>query len=217
VNDEVIKGDKQLNYLLVEGSDDSQVFTHLFRYYRLDNHISIEDKKGIDALIASLRVELRRRAETRLGIVVDADTDIATRWQALRHKLLEAEFMSVPLQPDPLGTVLRQEGRPVVGIWLMPNNVLPGMLEDYMSLLIPTSDALWPIAEDIVQQVIVKERRFPLTQEMKARIHTWLAWQDEPGKPMGLAITKRYLNPASPYAQQLIEWMRKLFDIQEAN
>jgi hypothetical protein len=153
VNDEVIKGDKQLNYLLVEGPDDAQVFFHLFRHYRLDNHISIQSKNGVDVLIASLRVELRRRAETRLGIVVDADTDLAARWQALRHMLLEAEYEPVPLQPDPSGTILRQEGRPIVGIWLMPNNVLPGMLEDFMRLLIPASDALWPMAEDIVQQV----------------------------------------------------------------
>ena len=217
MNDEVIKGDKQLNYLLVEGSDDAQVFIHLFGHYRLNDHITIQDKKGIDPLIASLKVELRRRAETRLGIVVDADTDIAARWQALRHKLLEAGYMSVPLQPDPLGTVLRQEGRPVVGIWLMPNNVLPGMLEDFMRLLISIDDVLWPMAEDIVQQVSAVERRFPLTQETKARIHTWLAWQSEPGKPMGLAITKRYLNPASPSAQQLVEWMRNLFDIKGTN
>lgn len=214
MNDEVIKADKQLNYLLVEGPDDAQVFFHLFRHYRLDNHISIQSKNGIDVLMASLRVELRRRAETRLGIVVDADTDLAVRWQALRHKLLEAEYTLVPLQPDPSGTILRQEGRPVVGIWLMPNNILPGMLEDFIRLLIPASDVLWPMAEDIVQQVIAKERRFPLTQETKARIYTWLSWQEEPGKPMGQAITKRYLNPASPHAQQLIEWMRGLFDIQ---
>ena len=78
MNEEVIKGDKQLNYLLVEGSDDAQVFIHLFGHYRLNDHITIQDKKGIDALIASLKVELRRRAETRLGIIVDADADPAS-------------------------------------------------------------------------------------------------------------------------------------------
>ncbi len=217
MNNEVIKGDKQLNYLLVEGPDDAQVFFHLLRYFNLVNYITIQQKGGIDELIASLRVELRRRAETRIGIVVDADTDFAARWQAMRHKLIEAEYTSVPLQPDPTGTILRQEGRPVVGIWLMPNNILPGMLEDFMHLLIPASDVLWPMAEDIVQQVMAKERRFPLTQEMKARIHTWLSWQEEPGKPMGQAITKRYLNPASPDAQHLIVWIRDLFDLQKAH
>lgn len=213
MNDEVIKEDKQLNYLLVEGPDDAQVFFHLLRYYRLDNHITIQQKEGIDNLVASLNVELLRRAETRLGIVVDADTDIVARWQSLRHKLLETGYTSVPLHPDPSGTILRQHGRPVVGIWLMPDNSIPGMLEDFMRLLIPVNDILWPIAEDTVRQVVSKDRRFPPTQETKAHIHTWLAWQEEPGKPMGQAITKRYLDAASPHAQQLIKWLRGLFDI----
>jgi hypothetical protein len=95
----------------------------------------------------------------------------------------------------------------------MPDNTVPGMLEDFISLLIPVGDLLWPMAQDIVQQVIVKERRFPQTQDMKAKMHTWLAWQEEPGKPMGQAITKRYLNAAAPHAQQLIKWIRLLFDL----
>ena len=85
-----------------------------------------------------------------------------------------------------------------------------------MSLLIPTGDMLWPMAQDIVQQVIAKDRRFPQTQEMKANIHTWLAWQEEPGKPMGQAITKRYLKAEAPHAQQLMTWIRRLFDLESA-
>jgi len=96
----------------------------------------------------------------------------------------------------------------------MPDNTIPGMLEDFMSLLIPAGDILWPMAQGIVQQVTITDRRFPQTQGMKANIHTWLAWQEEPGKPMGQAITKRYLDAAAPDAQQLIRWIRKLFDLE---
>ncbi len=39
-------------------------------------------------------------------------------------------------------------------------------------------------------------------------------WQEEPGKPMGQAITKRYLDATAPQAQQLIRWIRKLFDLE---
>ncbi|MGH9822270.1 MAG: DUF3226 domain-containing protein [Blastocatellia bacterium] len=46
---------------------------------------------------------------------------------------------------------------------------------------------------------------------MKAHIHTWLAWQEKPGLPLGLAITFRYLNPDAPSAQQLVAWVRRLF------
>lgn len=213
MSDDVIKADK-LNYLLVEGPDDAQVFFHLLRYYKLDNQISIQPREGIDNLLEAFEVELMRRAETRLGIIVDADADLATRWQALRQKLLRAGYSSVPHNPDPAGTILTQEGRPVVGLWLMPNNTIPGMLEDFISLLIPVGDVLWPMAQESVQQVVTTERRFPQTQVMKANVHTWLAWQEEPGKPMGQAITKRYLDAASPQAQQVIGWLRRLFEIE---
>lgn len=213
VNKDVIKEDK-LNYVLVEGPDDAQVFFHLLRYYGLDTKVTIQEKEGIDNLLKALEVEFKRRAETRLGIVVDADIDIAIRWQSLRHKLIEAGYTTVPLHPSPGGAILRQEGLPMVGLWLMPDNTIPGMIEDFMSLLIPAGDILWPMAQDIVQQVITRDQRFPQTQEMKANIHTWLAWQEEPGKPMGQAITKRYLDAAAPDAQQLIRWIRQLFDLE---
>jgi hypothetical protein len=106
------------------------------------------------------------------------------------------------------------EGRPIVGIWLMPDNTISGMLEHFVRLLIPEGDALWPVAESSVKQAIAVERRFPETQVMKANIHTWLAWQEEPGKPMGQAITKRYFDAVAPQAQQLVGWLRRLFEIE---
>lgn len=213
MSNDVIKDDK-LNYLLVEGPDDAQAFFHLLRYYGLHTQVTIQKKEGVDNLLESLEVELKRRAETRLGIVVDADIDIDNRWQALRYRLTEAGYIAVPLHPTPGGTILKQEGRPVVGLWLMPDNTIPGMLEDFMGLLIPVGDALWPMAQDVVLQVVAKERRFPPTQAMKANIHTWLAWQEEPGKPMGQAITKRYVDANALHAQQLIMWIRRLFDLE---
>lgn len=47
----------------------------------------------------------------------------------------------------------------------------------------------------------------------KAMIHTWLAWQREPGRPMGLAITKRFLDPEAPSAMEFVAWVRRLFDL----
>ncbi len=49
-----------------------------------------------------------------------------------------------------------------------------------------------------------------------AEIHTWLAWQEEPGSPLGQAITKRYLDADAPRAQQLMDWVRRLFDLELA-
>ena len=152
----------------------------------------------------------------RLGIVVDADIDPETRWKAIQDRLREAGYNSVPDSPNSTGTILREGDLPVVGIWLMPNNKIPGMLEDFVSLLRPQEDILWPVAVNVVQQVkdIKTNLRFHDVHESKARVHTWLAWQREPGKPIGQAITKGYLKADAALAQQFIDWIRMLFDLE---
>ena len=40
---------------------------------------------------------------------------------------------------------------------------------------------------------------------MKAQVHTFLAWQDEPGRPMGESITRRYFQIDAPKALNFVE------------
>ena len=94
----------------------------------------------------------------------------------------------------------------------MPNNQLPGMLEDFVQMLVPDKDKLWQHAVVSVEQIPVEDRLFPAQHEIKAKIHTWLAWQNQPGTPMGQAITNRYLSADTPQALLLIDWLRRLFN-----
>ena len=55
------------------------------------------------------------------------------------------------------------------------------------------------------------EQRFSDAAKPKAVIHTWLAWQKEPGKPMGTAITARFLDPDAPQVDTLIQWLQRLY------
>jgi len=212
----IVKKDKPRNYLLVEGKDDLHVFYSLLEHYKIPEQFNIEEKEGIDKLLETFEVELYGSELGRLGIVVDADTNLDGRWRRLQHILKSSGYSTAPINPNPEGTVIEEEGRPVVGIWLMPNNKIPGMLEDFVSFLVSPNDVLWPLAEDIVQKVKVleEELRFLNAHESKARIHTWRAGQKEPAKPMGQAITARYLDANASHAQQLINWIRKLFDLE---
>src|SRR2546421_5052279 len=172
MNDNLVREDKYENYLLVEGSDDKHVFRHLLDHYHIpqqfkikDEHFEIKDHEGIDNLLnlKTLRTYLKIVDEPRrFGIVVDADTDLAARWQTLSDILKNSGYSIIPITPKPEGTILREDGRPVVGIWLMPDNKVPGMLEDFASFLRPKDDLLWPIANDVVQKVKVvqEDRRF---------------------------------------------------------
>ena len=198
--------------LLVEGKDDVHVFCHLLKHHQVPDWPRIKNKEGVTKLLDSLEVELLASDLERLGIVVDADTDLTARWQAL-SMILSGSGYKVPVTPDPEGTIIEQPGLPSVGIWIMPDNTLPGMLESFIAFLVPSGDALWSYAEDCVEQIPEQHRRFPAVREPKAHIHTWLAWQEEPGTPMGLAITRRYLDAEASHALQLIDWIRRLFQI----
>ena len=204
------------NVLLVEGKDDTHVFYALLKHYQVPDRFEVKSKEGIDHLLHTLPTELKRSDLEYLGIVVDANTDLGGRWASLRNILLRAGEVDVPEEPDPNGTIviLERPDRAVnVGIWLMPDNRLPGMLENFIQFLVPASDVLWPRAVACVEQLPKEERRFHPNHRMKANVHTWLAWQEDPGTPMGQAITKRYLDADAPYAQRLIDWVRRLFDL----
>jgi hypothetical protein len=215
------------HWLLVEGPDDQHVLRNLFRHYNVPcaipkrdpidgDTVVIESKDGIENLLDSLQVILDDGDLERLGIVVDANTNIDARWVSLRNVLINFGGVNIPADLDPNGTImsLEQTLRTLtVGVWIMPNNKLPGILEDFIGFLVPEGDLLWERAKDCVGSIPEAERLFPKVHEPKANIHTWLAWQEEPGAPLGLAITKRYLDVNVPHAQQLVNWTRRLFNL----
>lgn len=209
--------------LIVEGADDLHLFVHLLRHHRiplndpgidLPDRVTIRDGGGANNILESLPVRVKalsnEPASANLGIILDADLDLAQRWQAILSRLEAVGYLSLPTSPDPRGTILSEEGLPQVGVWLMPDNRLPGELEHFARMLVPTTDSLWPRAEQCVEQIPLEERRFPAHDVTKAVIHTWLAWQSEPGKPIGQALTKRFLDAEASQAANLIAWIRRL-------
>ncbi|GAB4537984.1 MAG: hypothetical protein Tsb0020_52360 [Haliangiales bacterium] len=44
----------------------------------------------------------------------------------------------------------------------------------------------------------------------------WLAWQAEPGTPLGLAFTRKYLKSDHKLASDLRDWLYRLFLVPEA-
>lgn len=228
-------------YLLTEGPDDEQAMVHLLSRNEIpicrvktieDAKIAIEHRNGVSNLLSSLRVQLKiedsERAFDRIGIVIDADADIepmepdeeelhleglVRRWQAIQSLLRDVGYTDVPERPNPNGTIigLDQQEKPKVGIWLMPNNQVPGKLENFAQLLIPQDDTLWGRVEKCIQSIPEAERKFRIRDLMKAQIHTWLAWQTEPGKPIGQAITKGFLQADAPHAQNFLSWIKSLF------
>jgi hypothetical protein len=202
------------NVLLLEGTDDKHVVMHLCTHYGLPQIDEIAEHGGIDKLIESFPVRLKESDVATIAVLIDADTNIQARWESLRQHLSAASYLSVPAAPSPQGTILaapRGALLPRVGIWLMPDNQHSGMLEDFLRFLVPTPNPLLEHVRQSIDSIPASLRRFAAKEEPKALIHTWLAWQKDPGKPYGTAITARYLDADVPQAKLFIGWLRKLF------
>ncbi len=162
--------------LLAEGSDDKNLIMHVAREHGIEfDAEEVRDCRGITNLLHEILPETLKGTAT-VAIVVDADLDLVARWNAVRHQLRQAGY-ETPAIPTADGLILTNR-RPAVGVWLMPNNSVPGALEDFAARLIPPDDPLWPLAMKAVDDIPVTERRFTATR--KAEIHTYLAWQEEP-------------------------------------
>lgn len=200
------------NVLLVEGKDDFHVFQHLTDHYGFSGSFSIEPTNGIDSLLDVFDVSLK--VVDRIAIIADADDKLEARWESIKHILRDKYgFSRVPDRPTPSGTVIEEEGHPVVGVWLMPDNTVPGKLEDFIAFLVPASDVMWTLASKCLDQVPANEKRYDDKDRIKAQVHTWLAWQKQPGVPMGQAIRMHYLDANATHAQDLVHWVQRVFPL----
>jgi len=201
--------------LLVEGTDDEHVFEHLC----YERQVGIFDDdimgQGNDAkLLENLPIELLRSGIEVLGVVLDADTDVMGRWDALKQRFTQAGYIGVPAQPVSEGTIIDPPPNsllPRVGVWIMPDNRSAGKLEDFLRLLVPAGSRLFNHVESSVKGIPEEERRFSKPDEIKAILHTWLAWQKEPGRPFGTAIRAKYLDSNSSHADALVAWLKRRF------
>jgi hypothetical protein len=163
-------------------------------------------------LLADIPVRLKQRGLETLGVVVDANQDLQGRWQAIAGRLERSGYENVPSQPDAGGLVISLSSRPQIGVWLMPDNQLPGMLEDFVAYLIPSDDLLAPKARACLREIEQDGLNlYKSTHQPKAFIHTWLAWQENPGLPMGQAITAHALSHNKPLALAFVGWLERLF------
>jgi len=200
--------------LLVEGIDDEHVLKHLCGTRGVQKLDEIKQQGSVDQLLENFPVRLKESDVEVLGVVIDADTDLAARWQALHDRLAKAGYQNIPANPSPDGTVLTPPANtllPRFGVWLMPDNQSRGILEDFLRFLVPPGSQLFEHVKSSVASIPESERRFRQLAEPKAIIHTWLAWQEEPGKPLGTAITAKFLDPRVAQVDVLVAWLKRLY------
>lgn len=204
-----------VNRIIFEGPDDKHVvmnllFNHNHQGQPLCEHFKEKIKGGIDNLIDTLKEEIGATDLDRLGIILDADTNLAGQWARVTRVLEEYGCENVPTQPNTHGTIVKTDDGKLIGIWVMPDNQSSGALEDFVGTLISDNDSLWTKAKEDVNRIPQNDRRFKDTYLSKAQVHTWLAWQEEPGTRMGETFKKKYLDPEHPQARTFVSWIKQL-------
>jgi len=205
-----LKG-KSTKQLLVEGKDDQHVVWALCEKFQIEEVFDVIDCEGIHNLLNQLPVRIKQSGIQAIGIVIDADADISTRWRTL-SSLLSSLGYTVPIVIPDEGLIVSYN-EIILGVWIMPNNSLNGMIENFMQFLVPDDDQLLDIANNSLNQIEGDGlNKYNIIHKSKALIHTWLAWQEDPGTPMGLSITKRYLTTDAEICNIFMEWIKAVFN-----
>ena len=207
--------------LHVEGTDDSHAIRHLLIRHGVDydqdpwpsEYPWIEGIGGKPELLAGVETAIRASTERSVGFVLDANSSLRDCWNAILSCLRNVGVEAPAAIPRD-GFVGEAEAyRARVGVWIIPDNRRDGALEDFLRDLVDEEDPLLPHAEESANRAKEPGARFSENDTRKAVLHTWLAWQREPGVPYGTAIRARYFRDDSPAAQTFVTWFRTVFHI----
>lgn len=209
--------------LIVEGADDisaiSNLVTHHISNFKGGNNdylVRIRDGGGVEKILAEreIRVYLSQQNLRMIGFILDADDSPTGRWQSFRD-LLRDHYPAIPNDLPDQGLIVEAEEKPRLGFWMMPDCGSDGMLEDFLHHLVPNhaTDALWKYAKEATSAARTRGAPYKEAHGKKAEIHTWLAWQDEPGKRFGAALAAKILDPHAETAGPFLAWFKNLFDI----
>lgn len=206
--------------LLVEGLGDRHVITQLYEAFgtwgnsKSEYPFEIRECKGNSDLLQVVLPERLKSSVRTIGVVIDADEDPVSCWNSFRNTCL-SRFPGIPDLCPESGLIWQNAQGRRLGVWLMPDNRQRGMLEAFLQFLIPTDAAsLWQFSSDVARDArSAHGAPYREVHVDKARIHTWLAWQDPPGQIFGDAIKDRCLQPNTPLARQFMDWIWRLFEL----
>jgi hypothetical protein len=169
--------------------------------------------EGIEKLLEGVITAVRVSGGFPIGFVLDADSPLETRWNAICDRLKKAGVDTPTIPPDEGFIGSSSNYGSTVGVWLMPDNRNDGTLEHFLATLIADEDPLIDHAKTATDAAKQLGAKFPDKDRLKAEIHAWLAWQESPGLPYGTAIRARFFRHESPAATAFVGWFKRLYQI----
>jgi hypothetical protein len=162
-----------------------------------------------DTILERLEVALLT-SNPRICVIFDAESRAVNQlWGAMRMLLRRNGYENLPEQFPSNGIVCEVEERPRIGIWIMPDNEGPGMIEDFYLLAISPDNLQMRRARSFVESIPNDERLFG-ARVSKATFAVWLGIQADNTSP-GQAVERNLILREAGRFPQFVAWLRDLF------
>ena len=214
-------GKHKSRVLIVEGYDDLRSVIGLMEHHvdwpndKESAPVWIETAGSVEKVLQRgyLTAQLKSANREAVGIILDADLDQDARYQQLKSRC-SVLFPSLPDAIPSEGLIAVNGDGLRLGVWIMPDNIAPGILETFLEHLVPESaKQLWDHGVSSVQQAMQMGAQCTDCQLPRAHLYTFLAWQDPPNQSPGVSLSKKILNPNSPKAYLFANWFKTLFGL----
>lgn len=212
--------------LLVEGEADKSFFEAFCRAQGVSADIRVappvemggkyNSKQGVFNFLAQSIGQLNDGTLDALAIVVDADRcrdggGVEKTVRQIQEKIRTPGYDQGPEHLSTGGLLFKHnDGLPDFGVWVMPDNTNEGMLEDWILQSVSSNE------HDLLQQAQTAVenlscQKFKENKLSKAKVATWLAWQENPGEGLYYTVSQGLLDPNSTLHSGLEKWIKTVF------
>jgi len=194
------------NLLAVEGNDEVIFFNELLRHMGMDESVEVFEVGGKDRFKKKIPVLLRTPGAGNLqaiAIIRDADDSFENAFKSVQG-VLKQNLLPAPKNPGEF-----TQGNPKVGVFILPDNFSPGMLENICLETVKNAEEM-----ECVDRFIDCTRglkKLPVEKDIpKARVQTFLAIKPDVPNSIGRGAQKRHWNFDSPGLYPLKNFLSQL-------
>lgn len=215
----------QKSKLIVEGSADEYLFKKLCQKHGFDVEVTVDTpsifgqkdtKQGVLNILQVAIKQLESSYLDRLGIIIDSDYvqhggGVSNTLLQIHNKIKDHGYVGPHKQFSNSGIYFEGEnGLPNLGVWIMPNNLDEGMLEDWMlSICHPNEQSFLNTVKQTV--IAIPSPKFAKIHEAKAISNTWLAWQKKPDRGFYNLFQEGLIDENHINYQNWLNWMTEIF------
>lgn len=207
----------KVTVVCVEAADDAHVVGQIALALELPR--LTEAPKQLDGNDSKKLENALRQEFDRFVLVLDADRGRGGgsrgTYDRVRAAVRNALAEDLPPTLPQAGLVHRLSSGQILALWVVPDNVADGSMEDLLlSSVVPTDDPLSRHAHVVVATLLANAEvgsepaaRFVPSATSKAHLRSWLAWQNRPGLPPGRAIAEGVLPVDRSRLGSFADWL----------